>query len=454
MGVSVHSRWSWRGMRVREKLIVAALLVIMIHSAAVIVLGHRVESELAALKKQGYPVSCANIAPPPVPAAENAAPIYAIIFKRLKTPGYKKIDSRLRNLLDPSKPPGSPAAWNRIRKALLPYRDIPAEVERAESMPSCRFPVDWAAGYDARLPDTAHLEETSRFLITEALLATRDHQTAQAFHLITLDLRLEKAIRYEPVLVSQFVRFAIVDEACRALQTIAQPGNVAVPAERKTAQAVARVDLSSSLLRALTAQRAAGLQIFQTVGSHWGGAREILEGGGDGVEQRLCLIWDGTYIGRPLLYADELAFLHAMGQMIDRISEPWRIQDQQLRYFGRDVPLCDVLTQLTVLPPYELAPKRDTAIARLAGSRIFLALLTYKARSGVYPATLAVLSPLLGGPVPDDPFSGTGFVYHRQGSGFILYSIGPNLTDDGGLNKVAGPFQNFNDPDDIVWSRP
>jgi len=51
----------------------------------------------------------------------------------------------------------------------------------------------------------------------------------------------------------------------------------------------------------------------------------------------------------------------------------------------------------------------------------------------------------LGWKLPQDPFSGKDFVYKRQGKGFLLYSIGENLKDDGGL---AAPEEA---PADIVW---
>jgi len=42
------------------------------------------------------------------------------------------------------------------------------------------------------------------------------------------------------------------------------------------------------------------------------------------------------------------------------------------------------------------------------------------------------LGGLNGRPLPTDPFSGKPFVYRREGAGFLIYSWGPNLKDDGG----------------------
>jgi hypothetical protein len=53
-----------------------------------------------------------------------------------------------------------------------------------------------------------------------------------------------------------------------------------------------------------------------------------------------------------------------------------------------------------------------------------------------YPECLAGIEPEFakGLGQPTDPFTGAPLIYHRQGSGFIVYSVGPNLKDDGGRN--------------------
>jgi len=74
-------------------------------------------------------------------------------------------------------------------------------------------------------------------------------------------------------------------------------------------------------------------------------------------------------------------------------------------------------------------------------------LIAFKDRHSIYPASLAELRAKLGWKLPEDPFSGKDFIYKRQGKGFILYSIGQNLKDDGGIE----PSKNDRDKGDIVW---
>ena len=74
-----------------------------------------------------------------------------------------------------------------------------------------------------------------------------------------------------------------------------------------------------------------------------------------------------------------------------------------------------------------------------------LMLCTYKRQHGSYPDTLGQT----GIEPPKDPFTGKDFIYRPKGKGFILYSIGPNLKDDGGV--IPKEKKSIRDEGDIVW---
>lgn len=91
-------------------------------------------------------------------------------------------------------------------------------------------------------------------------------------------------------------------------------------------------------------------------------------------------------------------------------------------------------------PPFPLAwgellmkeaVARDEAIAQRALLRAALALYEHKAQHDAFPASLSEVH-IEGLPIPNDVFSGKPFIYRREGDGFVLYSIGVNLKDDGG----------------------
>lgn len=96
--------------------------------------------------------------------------------------------------------------------------------------------------------------------------------------------------------------------------------------------------------------------------------------------------------------------------------------------------------------------QRDLSDASISSCRTMLDIFTYRHRFGSYPDSLDALRKNLSVKIPVDPMSGKDFIYRRQNSGFILYSIGENMRDDGGRwvkKKFAAP--NEMQYDDIVW---
>ena len=59
----------------------------------------------------------------------------------------------------------------------------------------------------------------------------------------------------------------------------------------------------------------------------------------------------------------------------------------------------------------------------------------YRMKHGAYPEKLDALVPDFIDKLPVDPFSGKDYIYRRDGKGFIVYSIGANGADDGGMRS-------------------
>lgn len=72
----------------------------------------------------------------------------------------------------------------------------------------------------------------------------------------------------------------------------------------------------------------------------------------------------------------------------------------------------------------------------------------YRKTHGQYPASLSELG---SDPYLTDPFSGKPFIYHREGSSFVLYSVGPNGQDDGNAPEPPGRSFSIRRPSDIAF---
>lgn len=87
----------------------------------------------------------------------------------------------------------------------------------------------------------------------------------------------------------------------------------------------------------------------------------------------------------------------------------------------------------------------EPALARLA-----VALAGYRAEHGAYPRKLSGLEPKWLKTVPKDICSGKDFIYKPSGRAYVLYSVGPNMRDDGGRERPEDAGADDDGPDDIV----
>lgn len=77
----------------------------------------------------------------------------------------------------------------------------------------------------------------------------------------------------------------------------------------------------------------------------------------------------------------------------------------------------------------------DRCNTQIELTRLAAALAVYRAEHGAYPDSLDALVPDVLPELPVDVYHKQAFHYHRDGDGYLLYSAGPNLKDDGGSHE-------------------
>jgi hypothetical protein len=157
-----------------------------------------------------------------------------------------------------------------------------------------------------------------------------------------------------------------------------------------------------------------------------------------------------AYLFIPIPYADcmrEMNHFHDSAMAaVELPSYPqraamMRLWQQQVDQSSRHGPVMILTT-----PDWAIAvflPQLQRTIARAEVGRmerrltqVALALAACKAEhGGAYPASLAELSPMYLATVPDDLFSDKPLVYARTGNGYTLYSVGPDVIDQGGRSS-------------------
>jgi hypothetical protein len=103
----------------------------------------------------------------------------------------------------------------------------------------------------------------------------------------------------------------------------------------------------------------------------------------------------------------------------------------------------DVLLALLV-PSLDKTNDRDGEVrAHAELARVAMALAAYRVEHGrtAFPQSLDALVPAMLPKAPVDPFVEKPLVYRPTagGAGYVLYSVGPNMTDDGGAGRADPP---------------
>lgn len=89
---------------------------------------------------------------------------------------------------------------------------------------------------------------------------------------------------------------------------------------------------------------------------------------------------------------------------------------------------------LLLLPSYvKFSAATSNTQAQVLGTALVAAIEWYHGDQGVYPSSLAQLAPQYIPTLPADPFTGGRFHFDSHDSGYLLYSTGKDMTDDGGI---------------------
>ncbi|MDZ7615658.1 MAG: hypothetical protein U1E05_01560 [Patescibacteria group bacterium] len=396
-----------------------------------------------ALEADGRPMRLAEIVPPAIPDADNAALVYqaVVLLLRSEPAGEKdlftQLDDFAAKMLDDPSDAEAAASFRKLSRNEVAMA-VRETIERGTLKPGCRYELDYSQGAGMLLPHLAHLRSLSRILCATARVQAADGDHTGAWRTVVTALRFADAVKEEPILVSQLVRLAQFKMAIAALQAVAAQ---AVPSDSQAAEMAALLksfDDHGPLVASLDGERLALGEWAFGLGSD---ARQTLEIPSWGVTL-------ATFV-RPLLRYDHAAYLGVMHAYAKNAVEPHSASDAEL---GDDltgnVPRYCVLTRLLVPALSTIKVKFVATTAESRVTRAGLAVLRHRVEHGVYPATLAELSiqSLI------DPFSQRTLIYRPGPHGFTLYSIGKNMTDDGGTPAKKGDTRSGDTHSgDIVW---
>jgi hypothetical protein len=360
--------------------------------------------------------------------------------------------------------PQSPA--DDVLLALSKYDVAIEEIREASKLPYSRFPLTYGNGEpaDILLPHLAALKYCAQVLDLRALAELQNGQDEKALADVKLSLYLADSIRTEPFLISQLVRNGI-------LQMTLQPVWEGLAAHKWSDAQLMELDQALAKFNFLA-------DFKLSMRSQIGFQSAMIEYLRRQPEQLINFSTD-KYRNQDLPFLARIAW--------QLIPSGWFYQNQlkiARRMAESYLPVADenrgIISKTLARradaalgadtrhgTPYnllerELFPEFGPASKKFAYAqnsvdlaRVAIALERYRLAHGEFPESLDALAPQFLEKIPHDVINGQPLHYHRTDDGqFILYSVGWNEKDDGGVVGLTKNGGVINDQGDWVWRYP
>jgi tetratricopeptide (TPR) repeat protein len=361
--------------------------------------------------------------------------------------------------------PQSPAAD--VLLALDKYDPTIEALRQAGRLADSRFPLEYDTDDPIAmvLPHLLNLRRCAQVLQVRALAELQNGQSDQALDDVKLMLRLANSIRAEPIMVSQLVRAAIVNQALQPVWEGLLDYRWSDAQLSELDQALSGLDFLGGYRLSMRGELALCQSgVFDGLRHHPERYASLFSDNYNpypaGGWMRLCvrLLPSGWLYQNQLRCARPMVefYLPAVDASQQTVS-PSKIEsaDQAVAAQVRRPNAFNLGVRL-------LFPALGPAALRFAHAQsavdlayVAIALERYRLAHGEYPDSLDALVPQFIAKVPHDVINGQLLHYRREAGGrFVLYSVGWNETDDGGAVALTKSGSVGTRNGDWVWRYP
>lgn len=355
-------------------------------------------------------------------------------------------------------PPESQDPAHDVLYALGKFGGEMTEIEEAARRPYSQFLVQYQHGFDALLPHLSPLRNLGRLFSLRANARLAAGDTVGAASDVLTCIRLSESLEKEPLLISQLVRIAVLTIALQPVwEGLADHRwNDAQLAAFETV--LRRQDFFRACATSLRGEKVLGTK-FILDATTFQGAKALGQASDDPVLRN----WSRA-VPSGWLYQNAVVMNRLYHQLALPVVDPAarrfradagkRAEESIQELLGpRHNPYTVVVRLL--LPALQAAMNRFTlAQTTCDQARIACALERHRLARGQHPDTLDALVPQFLDKPPHDVINGEQLKYRLEQDGsFLLWSVGWNESDDGGvvaMRKPPGEGQDL-DQGDWVW---
>ena len=403
---------------------------------------------MAELRAQGYALTMENLDRSyRLPAgAENAADCYLTAFSYYD-PGDDEAREGVPWVNRSTASPGrteslAPEIRERAERFLAANEETLALLHEAVGFEACRYPMDFSTDFGAGVPWLSEVRRNAFLLALEGLVACERGDPNQAIASVHAISDLARSVN-SPVLIHYLVRIAVQAIAFRSTECIVNRAALTDAQLQSLSGWLESPDDSKEFAMAFVGERCFGADVFrgstQQLAQHISGNSKLLS----------LFIVPRKILG--LHDRDMLSYINLLQDYIDVAGLPVRerlARSETLEKESNGSRRLGLLTRMLVPALARVAVLSVRRTAHQWAAQTTLAIERYRLARGRLPETLSELVPAYLDTVPQDPFDAQELRYRRLETGYVVYSVGDDRTDNGGAEKDA---RQRNNQGEVVW---
>jgi hypothetical protein len=370
-----------------------------------------------------------------VPDAENSALLIAAAYSKIPKnflaiapDGSPTIADQLADLSPDQRLDA--AQLNNLRGELAKVGGAVTMARDIADRPRGRWAVTWNTDFliATLVPHMDQVQRVRHALVLDGALASAEGATERAMRDCRAVLNTGRSLGDEPMLISQIVRTACAMDAVRALERCMAQGQASEADLVAVQRLLADEAAAPTLLIAMRGDRAAFFQSLEAMRTARFN-RAVFMMKPSRLGERFDIQRD-----RLLAQGAQPARLRHGTALVEIVKRPTHEQEDQLRKLAEPKqmlpPLLEGLTRSTDWTKLVRRFHRAQAAQRCAETA--MAAERYRLAEQRWPDNLNALVPRFLAAVPADPFDGQPLRLRCLPDGIVIYSVGPDRTDDDG----------------------
>lgn len=314
----------------------------------------------------------------------------------------------------------------RLQEGLL------AKLAPLTDRPSGRFSIQYGPNpYAFLVPHITTVRGLGRLLRAQTAVHLIEGNIFEAVKTIELQCNVANTLHDEPFSISQLVAMAVRADAIFDIENLLR---VSAPDEQTLVQLTKLLDRLKSddrFVFGILGERASIVSMHDQVATGQAPVAAVTSWARGG--------FTGGVPWLPVLFvrASQLKAAQMMTRLVDAANDPMKLIQETRAVDSEAGSLSHVhfLTKILMPSITRAAELHTRLIAQLEAARAAIACERFRLKNGALPESLAVLVPEFLDAVPLDPFDGQPLRFVTTSEGLIVYSIGENGIDDGGLEE-------------------